>query len=414
MIRVTEINSPQQLAGLQAIWTDLLAATPGGTFFQSFDWLETYWRFYGDGVAADEEKKLNVETLSAAGRPERLRVLLIEADREPIGILPLVVTTEPYRVGVIRVLGYPLAGWGSFYGPIGPHPAATLRAGLQHIRSTPRDWDLLDLRWIDTDGIDGGKTPQAMRAAGFNFDTQVWHQSAQVELHEGWEKYWSNRKSTWRSNVRRCERLLRRRGKVEYIRYRPSATATADVDPRWDLYDTCVELARRSWQGGSTTGTTLSHPTVRDYLRAAHQSAVRTGAVDINLLLLADRPVAFSYNYHFCGWVYGVRNGYDSATVQEGAGTVLMAKMLEDGCRRGDQLVDLGPNYLDCKRYWLTRLQPAYHYTHFHPARLRAQALRLKRIVRNWLSWTQSPQPQAPQSCFSRPQPLNSLIESNS
>ena len=42
-------------------------------------------------------------------------------------------------VGPLRVLGYPLAGWGSFYGPIGPNPADTLKAGLRHIHETQRE-----------------------------------------------------------------------------------------------------------------------------------------------------------------------------------------------------------------------------------------------------------------------------------
>ncbi|HZZ29982.1 MAG TPA: GNAT family N-acetyltransferase [Pirellulales bacterium] len=390
MFNVTELNSLSELSGLQTVWGDLLAATPGATFFQSLPWLQTYWQFYGDGVSALSHAA-NENT--APVRPERLRVLVVEANRELVGILPLVMTTEPYRVGPVRVLGYPLAGWGSFYGPIGPHPAATLQAGLQHIRRTDRDWDLLDLRWVDAE-IDSNNTPQAMQAAGFGFDRQVWHQSAQVDLTPGWENYWGTRKSTWRSNVRRCERLLLKRGKLEYFRYRPLGEAHADGDPRWDLYDTCVQLAERSWQGDSSTGTTLSHDSVRSYLRAAHESAARAGAVDMNLLLLRDKPVAFSYNYHYRGWVYGVRNGYDPMAVQEGAGTVLLGKMIEDSCLCGDRLIDLGPNYLECKRYWLTRLQPAYHYTHFHPARLRAQALRLKRIVKRWLAWSR-PEPQS-------------------
>lgn len=408
MIHVKKINSSRELADLKSVWADLLAGTAGATFFQSHEWLTTYWQFFGDGkrsrdngtlqasngTSAEENANASVAT---SGQPERLRVLLVEADGEPIGILPLVVATEPYRIGPIRVLGYPLAGWGSFYGPIGPHPMATLRAGLEHIRSTPRDWDLLDMRWID-DEIDRGATAQAMQAAGFNFEKQVWHQSAQIELESGWERYWAERKSTWRNNVRRCERLLEQRGVLRYVRFRPGGAANGETNPRWDLYDACVKLAECSWQGSSTSGTTLSHPAVRDYLRAAHKSAVEAGAADLNLLLLNEQPVAFAYNYCYRGWVYGLRSGYDPAGVQEGAGTVLTAKMIEDSCRRGDRLIDLGPNYFEPKRYWYTRLQPATHYTHFHPARLRAQALRLKRVVRRWLHLSQpAPQPIAAQ-----------------
>ena len=263
-------------------------------------------------------------------------------------------------------------------------PTTALTAALKHIRNTPRDWDLIDLRWVDSQ-TDQNATPQAFESVGLRFDWQVWHESAQIELGSGWDDYWGNRKSKWRSNVRRCERLLSKQGRLEHLRYRPLGVAAGDADPRWDLYDACVELARRSWQGSSTTGTTLSHAAVQDYLRAAHATAVNFGAVDLNLLLLNDRAIAFAYNYHYRGWVYGLRSGFDSSAATDGAGNVLMANMLEDSAHRGDHLFDLGPNYIDCKRNWFTRLQPAFHFTHFHPGGVRAHALRLKRIVKRWL-----------------------------
>jgi CelD/BcsL family acetyltransferase involved in cellulose biosynthesis len=371
MLQVAEINSLAMLEPLRGTWANLLDQTPGGTFFQSLPWLETYWQFFGPDGPTPENT--------------RLRVLVVESDAQVIGIVPLVITIEPRRIGPVRVLGYPLHGWGSFYGPIGPDAATILTVALQHIRNTPRDWDLIDLRWVDVLKADLGATPQAFQSAGLGFDCQVWHESAQIELNSGWDEYWRSRKSKWRSNVRRCERLLTSHGRLEHVRYRPLGAAAGDDDPRWDLYAACVDLARRSWQGSSTTGTTLSHVAVQDYLRAAHATAASAGAVDLNLLLLNDRPIAFAYNYHYHGWVYGVRSGFDSSAADDGAGNVLMAKMIEDSARRGDCLIDLGPNYLDCKRYWLTRLQPAYHFTHFHPGGVRAQALRLKRIVKRWL-----------------------------
>ncbi len=362
MLKVSEINTVGELAHLRAAWNDLLSQTAEATFFQSFDWLETYWQFYGSN--------------------QRLRVLLVESAGRPTGILPLTVATESSRVGPVRVLGYPLAGWGSFYAPIGPQPRETLQAALRHIRRTPHDWDLLDLRWTDPDH---DYAPAAMRDADFDYETRVWHTAAQVQLENGWNAYWASRTSRWRNNVRRSEKKLNEAGTVEHVRYRPRGAKLGEANPRWDLYDACVEIARRSWQGLSTTGTTLSHLAVRDYLRAAHASATKAGAVDLNLLTLEGRPVAFAYNYHFRGWVYGVRSGFDETAVQDGAGSALTYRMIEDSCRRGDRLIDLGPEYLECKRYWITRLRPAYHYTHFRPLGWRAQAIRLKRMVSRWL-----------------------------
>ena len=67
-------------------------------------------------------------------------------------------------MGTVRVLTYPLHDWGSFYGPIGPDPGETLeRRAWSTWPAARRDWDVLELRWVDA-GLDRGETKQAMQA----------------------------------------------------------------------------------------------------------------------------------------------------------------------------------------------------------------------------------------------------------
>jgi len=365
MIRVEEVNDIYQLAGYRLLWSALLGKTRSATFFQSLDWLEVYWRHFAGGG--------------------RLRVLVIYSDRRPIGILPLVVQTERTRVGPVRVLTYPLHGWGTFYGPIGPNPTATLTAGLRHIRQTRRDWDLLDLRWVDSDGCDRGRTQAAMRQAGFFVRKQAWAQAAVIDMQGTWAQYWQGRTRKWQENVRRCRRRLAEQGKVTFLRYRPEGLAHGDADPRWDLYDQCLRIAQRSWQGSSTGGTTLSHSCVRQYLRETHAAAVRTGSLDLNLLLLFDQPVAFIYNYYYQGRVYGLRKGFDPKLAAARPGTVLQAAVLEDSFKRGDCHYDMGENYLDVKRHWQTSVVTSYRFSHFPIAVARVQLLRIKRWLQDRL-----------------------------
>ena len=148
-----------------------------------------------------------------------------------------------------------------------------------------------------------------------------------------------------------------------------------DGSPRWDLYDACEDLARRSWQSAATNGTTLSHESVRGFLRDAHQAAAAAGAVDLNLLLLDGSPVAFIYGYHYRGYVYGLRRGYDVERGAEGAGNVLLAYTLRDSFARGDRLYDMGVGSLRSKRHFETRVIPLLRYSHYPPlARARASA----------------------------------------
>ncbi|MHC4177190.1 MAG: GNAT family N-acetyltransferase [Planctomycetota bacterium] len=358
-MHVEEINDIHELASYRLFWNLLLPQTRHATFFQSLDWLEVFWKH--------------------CGGDQRLRALVVCANGRPVGILPLVVRTEPTRLGRLRVLTYPLHDWGTFYGPIGPNPTATLTAGLRHIRQTPRDWDLLDLRWIDREGCDHGRTEGAMRRAGFSPRRQAWAQAPVVDMRRSWEDYWSSRTRKWRQNVRTSRRRLLSRGKVSFLRYRPRGAADGEGDPRWDLYDACVKIAERSWQASSGNGTTLCHASVRDYLRDTHAAAARTGSLDLAMLLLEGEPIAFSCHYHCRGRVYGLRKGFDPRFTTLSPGTVLQQMVLEDGFRRGDSFYDMGVGSLEVKRHWQTSIATSYRCTHFPATVARAQVLRMKR-----------------------------------
>ena len=78
MVEVVEINDIEELSHYRMLWNSLFAGTPNATFFLTFDWLETYWRHFG--------------------HDQKLRVLIVYAAGEPLGILPLCVRSETYRV----------------------------------------------------------------------------------------------------------------------------------------------------------------------------------------------------------------------------------------------------------------------------------------------------------------------------
>ncbi|HLA84933.1 MAG TPA: GNAT family N-acetyltransferase [Thermoguttaceae bacterium] len=365
-LRIEEINDPASLVRYRLLWRTLLARTPDATFFHTLDWLLVYWKHYGHG--------------------QRLRVLIGWDGDRPVGILPLVVRSEKTRAGAVRVLTYPLDDWGTFYGPIGPEPAAMLRAAMEHLRRTSRDWDLLDLRWTDDEGAHAGQTRVAMQSAGFTSHRQAWDRAAVVDLRGAWDDYWQSRTPKWRESIRRYHRRLEAAGRLEFIRYRPGGLGTGDDDPRWDLYEACVQLARSSWQGDSTDGSTLSHPSVAEFLRDAHEAAVRSGSLDLCLLKLDGRPIAFIYNYRRGGRLFGLRMGFDPSAADLGPGKVLQYLMFRDSFARGDSHFDMGVGSLDAKAHWTTSLVTSYRLTCFASATLRTGLLRLKRwyIDRRW------------------------------
>ncbi len=360
MTSVREINAIGDLAPYRSAWNELLSQTKNASFFQTLEWLELYWKHYG--------------------RDKKLRVLLIMEKDALLGIVPLVVLRDKTRIGPIRFLTYPLSSWGSFYGPIGPSPELILTAALNHIRQTPKDWDVLELRFVDAEGTDGGATERALKTAGLRAYRTTQGEASLIDIPVSWNDFLASKSKNWRKSFRSWERKLGQQGEIQFVRYRPRGEAHGESDPRWDLYDACLAISEKSWQSSSPDGTTLCHPEVREFLRETHAVAVRLGAADIALLLLNGIPLAFGYNYYWNHNLVGLRVGYNHHVTQKsGGGSLLKAYIVRDSCERGDLVYDMGPGSMDIKRQIRTRTATIFRYSHFESLSPRLQLMRLKR-----------------------------------
>ena len=102
------------------------------------------------------------------------------------GMLPLNIQTQDTQLGPLRTLTFPIDGWGSFYGPIGPDPAAVLTACLQYLRGAPARPFLkkLDLRSLP-DYFDQKSSNDTSHALADNGEV------AMLDLLGNWDTYWA-------------------------------------------------------------------------------------------------------------------------------------------------------------------------------------------------------------------------------
>lgn len=364
MADVVEINDPDELESYRLAWNALMPQTPRASVFHTLDWLQTYWRWFGS--------------------EQRLRVLVVRSGGKPIGIVPLCVHTERYQVSDVRVLTYPLSDWGTWYGPIGPDASACLFMAMRHLRETPRDWDMLDLRWAGVASGQPDPTGRALRANGWAATKTQYQQTSIIELTGAdWQTYRAKLSKKWRHEVGRQQRRLQRDFSVQVERHRPLGAFHGESEPRWDLYENCVDIAAHSWQGKSTTGNTLSHDDVRDFLRDCHQVAAKLGMLDMLVLKLDGYPAAFQYNYLNDGKLFGLRMGFDRQYASYGVGKALMGWMLEDSFDRDDRVVDMGVGDYEFKRRFRTGVEASQRYTYYPWNTLRGQSVRLTQWIKS-------------------------------
>jgi len=362
MFQVREINELHELDDLRASWRWLLLQTPNYSFFQTLEWLEASWDHYP--------------------LPQKLRVIVVESGGDVVGIVPFCVRTEHRKVGPLRILTYPLNDWGTFYGPIAPQPQLAFRAAINHVAATRRDWDFIDLRYVDQAAPEFLPIGEAMREAGFDIIVRPRMEVRLCRMTDGWEAYVQSRSRNWRQKMRRdIDSLEKKSGEVRLVRYRPSAGEQGDDARHDEIYDICERIAANSWQSEAESQSTLSSPRVRNLLRRLHREAATLGMLDTNILTVGDRPVAFNYNYIAENRTYGLRSGFDQTTGLENCGKILIYKMLEDSFRRGDVEYSFGPGRQPHKDRFATEMRHAYTFRHFARFSLRSQLVHLKERV---------------------------------
>jgi len=363
MAEVVEITCLKELKSHRLAWNALLPQTPGASLPNTCAWLESYWQHFGRG--------------------QRLRVLVIRSHGKTIGIVPLCVRTERYHLGSVRVLGYAMRDWGTSCGAIGPNQTASLLMAMQHIQRTPQDWDLLDLRWLAAGPDKNNPVRLAIKAAGWAPQQSAYRQVSVIRFADSdWPSYRAQLSKKWGQEIGRLSRALPRDYALTFERHRPSGTAHGDNDPRWDLYDACVQIAQQSRQGDSTTANALCHSDERAFLRDCHGIAAHLGMLDVAVLKLDGKPAAFQYNYHYDGRLQGLQMGFDRQYGGQGVGSVLMSQLIEDSFTRGDRNLDLCKGELDFNRRFRSGVETSYRYSCYPWTAWRSQGVRLSRWIK--------------------------------
>ncbi len=362
--QVDIVTTTEDFGELRGEWNALARQVPGSQFFQTHDWLSVYWNHFGQN--------------------QELRIATTRDNGKLTAVVPLVLRREVRQVGEVRVLTYPLDDWGSLFQPLTLDVNATTERVLAYLAEAPRDWNILSWRWCQDHQPSTRALRRQMSELGMRVHESVRETAAFIELPSTFDEYMDSRSSKFRNNVKRWRRRVEEYGTLRFEKYR--ATEENGWAPRWELWDFCVELAARSWQGSSQTGTTLSHPEIKTFLRDVHGVAANLGAIDVNLMYLNDEPVAFEYGYCWHGYKYALRFGYDASCCNAGIGNVMWLESIKASIEAGDHTFDMGPGSLEYKRHYCTHMHDCLTLDHFSKSSTRAQLIALKHDFSSWWS----------------------------
>jgi CelD/BcsL family acetyltransferase involved in cellulose biosynthesis len=309
-LTVVAHTDPARLGALEGEWRALFDAAGGPTPFLSFEWLHTWFRFFG------------------ARRP----VWILEA-RDPGGTLAgvLALSARPRVMGVRRwaLLGNGLTGADALDVLARPAAAAAARAVIGHaIAESVPAWDVVDLEDLPC----GSPTVAAVRAA-------VAARGVRVDVERGFVCPGFAVRGTFAAHLARIRRRETYGRRVRWLARQPGfrievATSPAEAPAAMEDF---LRLHRLRWdaEGGSYG---IPPGAVEDFHRAVAPLLAARGWLRLYRLFAGKDAIAAVYGIEVGRRFYYYQSGYDPAWSARSPGLVLVGRTIEDAYARG--LVD--------------------------------------------------------------------------
>ncbi|MEM8944474.1 MAG: GNAT family N-acetyltransferase [Planctomycetota bacterium] len=172
---------------------------------------------------------------------------------------------------------------------------------------------------------------------------------AVIDILGDWDSYQQSWSANHRGAVKRSYRKLTKQGELRTERCQQPGVHLEQ------MLRTAFAIEDRSWKGEAGTSV-LRTPGVLDYMLDEAEAVARSGHVDLWLLYLEDRPIAFEYCHFAKGTCFSHKIGYDPALSKHGPGRLLRYLQLQEYHHQGDcRLLDTLGTLCQSKAKWATR-----------------------------------------------------------
>lgn len=310
------VSTMDDFSALEDRWNDLISRAPGSSVFQTFAWLNTWWRVFGDDRA--------------------MHIITASDGKTLIGLLPVYIERS-HLLSAIGLRKLRLIGYGGDTTPddLGPILAEShqeqaidlLTKGLNSLRS---EWDIAEFDDLDP------QSPlisaiQAQRPG--ELEVAEGAKIAYVELPDSFDGYLAKLSSNRRSKIRRGRKKL-----GEHADYRfHIVRSQAELDRH---YPDLIRLHKDRWEGRaedigfSTEGYVTFH---RDVMA----DLLKQDALRLMFLISEERAIAASYCYRWRRAFYFFQGGIDKDYKAYRIGEVMMGHAIEQAISEGMQLFDM-------------------------------------------------------------------------
>ena len=276
------------------------------TIFQTYDWVETWWKHLGF-----RGKKL---------------ILAAYDGNELIGIAPLYISKLSVKAvplfNVMRLIGAGESDYQAFILKGGKEEIA-LRQLLEYLRQFK--WDIFWLSDVHPETAMNHLFPDVLKAAGYHHLLHQHTPCPYVSLPETFAEYKQTLSRNSRRNLTKFCNRIETLDRIEYCKVQKAEELNKAMEDFFRLHQSRWE--REGQQGA------LAEKEVRDFHREAASRLFRY--LDLKQLVLRDRAIATTYSYDFNNKREVYLPGMDMHFEYYSLGFVMMAYGIRDAIECG-------------------------------------------------------------------------------
>jgi CelD/BcsL family acetyltransferase involved in cellulose biosynthesis len=269
------------------------------------------------------------------------------------------------------------------------HSRQALRAMANEIRRRRRDWDILELCFLDPEARNARTLALALTESGVATRVEPDDRNTCVELVGTWDEFHSKRSRSFRKAINLAANRIARAGRVRIAQTTSRTSNSGDVD---QALEEAIRISAQSWKAG--LGTTLDKSGPGQFIRRLAKIEEFEGCLSIWMLYLNDRPVASEIQLAQDHVVHALRADFDPAFESASPGANLNVAILKALFSSDARRYLMGPGPNPYKQRWGDSEIPLYRILAFSPAvrgrvigwidsRLRPRLRRLRRPTWN-------------------------------
>lgn len=349
-MHVARISTLNGLASLRSAWNELAGPVP----FQSWDWLEAWWRHYGIRESGE-------------GPASELCLVAVSDDEGTLrGLAPWYLSHTWTQGRVLRFLGtgevcsdylslLVAPGWEARVLDV----LATWLCGkrLSGGRAPTGDptpaWDALELEAVPQHDARIGELVERMSWFGAPVERQPGPNCWRLNLPATWDAYLAGLSKSHRKQLRRLERRL-----SDDPRARWQTVRNLSEFPR--AFEILVDLHQRRRASLGEPGCFAS-TRFTSFHREVARRFCQTGHLRLHWLELDGEPIAVEYGLAGGGVAYAYQSGLDPLRLEEEPGRLAGVSLLQSAWADGLTAIDFLRGDEPYKAHWRAEPQPTWN-----------------------------------------------------